>query len=311
MKEKMIEVKSLFFRYKEREKLVLNNINLSIERGEIFGILGTNGAGKTTLLSILSTLQTSFSGALVISGFDVKKQPCQVRKLIGVLFQEPVLDESLSGFQNLDFYAKIYNVSDRKKHILKAADFIGIKNHLNKKVKYYSGGMKRRLEFARCFLLKPKVLILDEPTLGLDPVARRQITNYLKRINKDLKITIIISTHNPEEADCLCHRIAIINHGRIALVGSPTALKSKLHVNLVRIKAGLALNTIVDWLKEKDWVRNLVSEGSEIKFILFNPERNMNSLLNFISRHKVLSFGCSYLSLEDIFMNCVGGEIKC
>ncbi len=226
MKDKIIEIKSLSFRYKKKDKLVLNNINLSIKKGEIFGLLGPNGAGKTTLIQILSTLLKPFIGFVMVNGVNLKKRPAQIRKLIGVMFQQTILDEELTGYQNLDFYAKLFNVSDIRKGIQKTSSLVELDKELDKKVKIYSGGMKRKLELARCFLIKPKILLLDEPTLGLDPFIKRKIWGYLKELNKKHKFTILLATPDTQEADYLCDRIGILDKGKLIVAGSPLDIKS-------------------------------------------------------------------------------------
>jgi len=307
MKNEIIKIKSLSFKYRKKGKQVLKNIDLNVKKGEIFGLLGPNGAGKTTLFHILFTLLKPFRGKIMINDMSLEKNPVEIRKLISVMFQDSKLDKELSGYQTLDFYAKLLRVPNRKKNILWVADFMGLKKELHKKVDTYSGGMKRRLELARCFFTKPKIMLLDEPTTRLDPLVRRKIWDYLKIINKKYGVTIILTTHYTEEADYLCNRIAILDEGKIIKLGSPSELKSSFNINFVKIKAGTEVNIIVSWLKPKNWVKNLVCEDSEIKFILLNPKKNLNSLLAFVNKldSKVISFECTSLSLDELFIKYV------
>lgn len=209
--------------------LALNGVSLIIKEGEIFGLLGPNGAGKTTLISILSTLRAPDSGTASLNGFDVVHDSGRVRGSIGVVFQESILDLDLTAYDNLDFHARIYKIPSaaREKLIRNASLLVGLENDLKRRVSSFSGGMKRRLEIARGMLNTPRVLFLDEPTLGLDPQARRRVWRYLRHLREKERVTILLTTHYMEEADYLCDRIAIIDRGKIVASGSPSDLKKR------------------------------------------------------------------------------------
>lgn len=221
----VIKTKNLSKLYKKTK--ALDNVSIEIKKGEIFGILGPNGAGKTTFLSILTTLLKPTSGKAEVCGFDVLKDPSEVRKKIGVVFQETVLDDLLTAEENLRFHAELYNVKNPAEKIEKILEFFGIKSRKKDKTKTFSGGMKRKVEIARPLLHDPEVLLLDEPTMGLDPSARKDIWEQIKKINKNNSTTILLNTHYLEEADELCDRIAILDKGKIVAIGTPEELKNK------------------------------------------------------------------------------------
>ena len=203
-----------------------------MKEGEILGFLGPNGAGKTTTLNMLSTLLRPSEGAAKVNGFDIEQEPDAVRRSIGYVFQEPTLDLQLTGRENLDFHGRLYHLKkeDRKRRIEEMLQLVQLTDRADDLVKTYSGGMKRRLEIARGLLHHPKVLFLDEPTLGLDPQTRHSIWDHIQRLNKERRITIILTTHYTEEADFLCGRILIIDSGEIVALDTPEKLKAKLAI---------------------------------------------------------------------------------
>ncbi len=207
-----------------KEVKAVDGVSLSINQGEIFGLLGPNGAGKTTILNILCTLLKPTSGNATICNHDTEKDKDAVRRCIGIVFQDPSLDDQLTAFENLDLHGRLYHISKdiRRQKMEELLELVELSDKQNVLVKTFSGGMKRRLEIARGFLHQPKVLFLDEPTLGLDPQTRRHIWEYIERLNRDTKVTIILTTHYMDEADALCHRVAIIDRGRISTIDTPT-----------------------------------------------------------------------------------------
>lgn len=225
----VIEVKNLKKVYEKKVKAV-NGISFNVEQGEVFGLLGPNGAGKTTTLSILATLLKPTSGTAKVNGYDVLKNSQGVRKSIGIVFQDPSSDDILTGRENLYLHAMMYGVpmNEINKRIDEALERVELKGRQNDIVKKYSGGMRRRLELARGLLHEPRILFLDEPTLGLDPQAREKMWAYIQSLAKQIKMTIIITTHYMEEAERLCNRVAIIDYGKIVVMGEPEKLKKKL-----------------------------------------------------------------------------------
>jgi len=225
--ENIIEIKNLTKKFKDFT--AVDNISLNVKKGEIFAFLGPNGAGKTTTIKMLTTLATPTSGTIIINGFDPAIQQNQVRSSFGIVFQDPSLDDELTAYENLNLHGMLYKikVKDRRERIKQLLTFVELWDRKDDLVKHFSGGMKRRLEIARGFLHHPKVLFLDEPTIGLDPQTRNHIWEYLKKMNKEEGITVFLTTHYMEEADKVCDRIAIIDHGKIIAQGTADELKLK------------------------------------------------------------------------------------
>jgi len=208
--------------------IAVNNISFEVKEGEIFGLLGPNGAGKTTMIKMLATLLKPTKGEAKVCGFDILKQRDEVRNSIGIVFQEPALDNRLTGYENLDFHARLYGLDSkiRKKRIQEVLTLVELEDKANVIVRNYSGGMQRRLEIARGLMHYPKVLFLDEPTLGLDPQTRHRIWDYILKLNQKEKTTIVLTTHYMEEADYLCQRVGIIDFGKIVALDTPQNLKN-------------------------------------------------------------------------------------
>ncbi len=215
------------------ELIAVNAITFSIEAGEVFGLLGPNGAGKTTTIKMLTTLLPPTSGKAFVSGFDVSRQSASVRRMIGYVPQMISADGTLTGYENLIIFAKLYDLprSEREDRVRSALEFMGLADAADKLVREYSGGMIRRLEIAQSMLHRPPLLFLDEPTVGLDPNARRTVWEHIEQLRKDYGITILLTTHLMEEADSLCNRVAIMHLGNIVASGTPEQLKAGIGGN--------------------------------------------------------------------------------
>ena len=232
--ETVIQARGLVKRYREVE--AVRGIDLEVNRGEIFGFLGPNGAGKSTTISILCTLLTPTAGTARVAGIDVSHDPARVRQRIGLVFQDPSLDDQLTGRENLEFHAWIYSVpaAERGHRIDEMLALLQLTERAGSPVATYSGGMKRRLEIARGMLHQPQVLFLDEPTLGLDPQTRQSIWKHLNELRDNKGITIFMTTHYMDEAE-YCDRIAIIDRGKIVALGTPEELKGMVGGDVVTI----------------------------------------------------------------------------
>jgi ABC-2 type transport system ATP-binding protein len=252
----------------DNEIRAVDGISFTVDEGEILGFLGPNGAGKTTTLNMLATLLRPTSGTATVNGHDILAQPDAVRRSIGYVFQDPTLDLELTGRENLDFHGRLYSLKRdvRRQRIEEMLELVQLTDRADDLVKTYSGGMKRRLEIARGLLHHPKVLFLDEPTLGLDPQTRRSIWEHIQRLNQDKKVTIILTTHYTEEADYLSDRILIIDFGKIVALDTPDNLKARLEGDIVSLvfKDPAKMMGIRSPLEEKDWIRgiNVVASGS-------------------------------------------------
>lgn len=229
--DNIIEVKNLVKRY--GNFTAVNDVTFDVKKGEVFAFLGPNGAGKTTTIKMLTTLAEPTSGHIKINNFDPKDHQEQVRESFGIVFQDPSLDDELTAYENMNMHGMLYHVKgkDRKKRIEQLLNFVELWDRKDDLVKHFSGGMKRRLEIARGFLHKPKILFLDEPTIGLDPQTRNHIWSYLKKLNKEEGLTVFLTTHHMEEADRVSDRIAIIDHGKIVVQGTSAELKSRTNTN--------------------------------------------------------------------------------
>jgi ABC-2 type transport system ATP-binding protein len=223
----MIQVANLTKKF--RNLVAVNNISFTVNDGEIFGFLGPNGAGKTTAIKMLTTLLNPDSGTILLDGIDPTKDKNQARHLFGIVFQDPSLDDELTAYENMEYHSVLYKVPTKvsKERIEQLLKLLELWDRRNDLVKHFSGGMKRRLEIARGLIHHPKILFLDEPTLGLDPQTRNHIWNYIKKLNQEEKMTVFFTTHYMEEADRVADRIIIIDHGEIIAQGSTQELKEK------------------------------------------------------------------------------------
>lgn len=220
-----IQIQSLVKKFGDYN--AVNDISFEVEKGEVFGLLGPNGAGKSTTIKMLTTLLKPTFGTATVNGFDIVHQTTAVRQSIGYVPQALSADGTLTGYENLLIFAKLYDLPriSREERIDQVLTSVGLMDVSNQLVKNYSGGMIRRLEVAEALLHQPKVLFLDEPTVGLDPVARKSIWDHLMRFREESGMTILITTHSMEEADYLCDRIGIMHRGKIAVIGTPEGLK--------------------------------------------------------------------------------------
>ena len=217
--------------------VAVDHISFSVKEGEIFGFLGPNGAGKTTTINMLTTVLRPTEGAASVLGYDIVRQANEVRKVIGVVPQEYTADEDLTGYENIILCADLYGIprETAKKRALDLLDLVELKKFKDKKVETYSGGMRRRLELACGLINRPKILFLDEPTLGLDVQTRTATWEYIRRLKEEYGMTLFMTTHYLEEADALCDRIAIIDHGKIIVTGTPSKLKDSLGGDIITI----------------------------------------------------------------------------
>ncbi len=293
--------------------VAVDDVSFSINRGEIFGLLGPNGAGKTTTISMLSTLLRPTSGSARVNGFEITNQEDAVRKSIGVVFQDQSLDEELTAYENMDFHGRLYRIprNERQQKIVALLTLVGLDEKRDNLVKTFSGGMRRRLEIARGLLHEPKVLFLDEPTLGLDPQTRNHLWAYIERLNTEKGITIILTTHYMDEADRLCNRVAIIDKGKIIAANTPEKLKEEIGGDVITIKAS-ERDRLLAQLKTLAWVEHVESHDGFVTINLRNAEKHVAELAQLSATNgiDIESISIRKPTLEDVFLHVTGRTIR-
>ncbi len=291
----------------------VDDISFNVEEGEVFGFLGPNGAGKTTTLSMLSTLLEPTSGDATVNGFDIKTEKDKVRKSIGIVFQDQSLDEELTAYENMDFHGRIYRVppDTRKAKIPELLKLVELEDRKDDLVKTFSGGMRRRLEIARGLLHEPKVLFLDEPTLGLDPQTRNKIWDYVRNLNQTKKMTIILTTHYMDEADRLSNRVAIIDAGKIIAIDTPQNLKESIGGDIVTFKT-TDNKAVLEMVKNKPWFKSSKEDNTRIVLNVADAETNVADLvgLAYGAGIAVQSINIHQPTLEDVFLHYTGKTIR-
>ena len=294
----------------------VDNIDITVEKGELFGLLGPNGAGKSTLISMLSTMLKPTSGRATVWGYDIRAEPTKVRQSIGVVFQETTLDQKLTGRENLDLHGRLYglNRKQRSERIKEVLELVELSKWENEIVQKYSGGMMRRLEIARGLMHYPDLLFLDEPTIGLDPQTRNHIWDYIRELNVEKKITMVLTTHYMEEADRLCNRIAIIDHGRIITMGTPSELKSSLGGDIITLGLGSEADAgmLLERFGTRPEVSNISLAGSLVRITAAHGERAIPDILRTTEQLglTIESVNLHKPTLDDVFLHYTGKGIR-
>jgi ABC-2 type transport system ATP-binding protein len=309
--DNIVVVENLVKKYKDL--VAVNGISFSIRRGEIFALLGPNGAGKTTTIHMISTILMPTSGKVYVNGYDVTKQASSVRKMIGIVFQDPSVDDQLTGYDNMYIHGRLYGLRGKELHekITRLLEFVELKDFAYKKVRYYSGGMRRRLEIARGLIHEPELLILDEPTIGLDPQTRARIWEYIKELLKEYDMTVLLTTHYMDEAEELASRIAIMDHGKIIAMGTADELKSMLgeEVIYMRIRGdGEKLCNLLDFAKQC----RVMDTGSRVELVVENASRVIPQIFQRTITAGVEVREISYKrpTLNDVFLHLTGRELR-
>jgi len=292
----------------------VDSLTFEVENGELFGLLGPNGAGKTTTINMLSTLLKPTSGYAEVAGYNITTHKDDVRKSIGIVFQEPALDSKLTGKENLQFHAMMYGIGkvEREKRINAVLELVELSDKAAVLVEHYSGGMKRRLEIARGLIHRPTVLFLDEPTLGLDTQTRRRIWEYIKKLNSETQVTIILTTHYMEEADYLCNRVAIIDYGKIVVSNTPSELKDAIGEDIIYLEIENNINDLMDTLKNFPWIKSMKSHNGTVSLGVKSGEKKIPELIG-IAQKMGISVNSVILhkpSLEDVFLHYTGRGIR-
>ncbi len=286
----------------------VNGVSFSVEAGEVFGFLGPNGAGKSTTISMLCTLLAPTSGRAVVGGYDCAREPDMVRRSIGIIFQDPTLDNGLTAYENLLFHAYLYGLdrATAKKRIADALSLVDLASRKDEIVKKFSGGMKRRLEIARGLLNYPKVLFMDEPTLGLDPQTRNMIWEFIRTLKEKTGITIFMTTHYLEEAE-FCDRIAIIDLGNIIAHGTPAELKASLKGDIVKL-SGQDNEVLAFEIEEKFGIKGSIA-GDSITLTVQKGEEFIPALIKGL-KNEVTSVSLTRPSLNEVFLSLTGKNIR-
>jgi len=302
-----IEVENLVKKFGDFE--AVKGISFKVKKGEIFAFLGPNGAGKTTTVHILTTLLKPTSGRATVAGYDVMKDAGEVRKRIGIVFQDPSVDRDLTAYENMLVHGGVYGLKGRelKEKIEELLRFVELWEFRNKLVKYFSGGMQRRLEIARSLLHNPEVLFLDEPTLGLDPQTRAHVWSYIQAMKEEHEMTVFLTTHYMEEAEKLADRVAIIDHGRIIADGTVEELKKLVGSDVVYLKVENNAECF-----EIDSGTCIVLPDGRIRIDVSDAARNIPKIFEAAEERgiKILEITYHRPTLNDVFLHLTGREIR-
>jgi ABC-2 type transport system ATP-binding protein len=293
----------------------VDSLSFSVEEGEIFGLLGPNGAGKSTLIRMLTTLIPPTSGSARINGFDVVRQADEVRRSIGVIPQAMTSDLDLSAKENMNIFAKLYSVPrERRRRVVKELlEAVDLGQWADKQVKNFSGGMRRRLEIARGLVHEPNIFFLDEPTTGLDPASRIGVWEMLMKLKRGRNLTILLTTHYMDEADKLCDRIAIVDHGKLVALDSPLKLKASipgnniLEISFARVPEGWS-----ETLKNLPEVQSVKAEDHVYRIGSNNGPRTTVALMEAtrLANVEITSLSVQSTTLDDVFMHYTGGQLR-
>lgn len=310
---KIIEAEGLTKVYKGKVKAV-DHITFFVDEGEVFGFLGPNGAGKTTTIKMLNTLASITEGSASVAGHDVKRFPGQVRDSIGVVPQELTADDELSGFENMILMARLHHV-DRRTVKPKSNDLlklVDLSDAAGRKVRTYSGGMRRRLQLVMGLLHEPKVLFLDEPTLGLDVQTRSKMWDYIKQLNKDKGLTVFMTTHYLEEADSLCDRVAIIDHGAIKVSGSPAQLKETVGGDIVTLTLSEGNEDLTGFFENIEGVKEVSRTGGVYRIKLPKAESALPTIVEGLVKKQLQIKEISFTkpTLDQVFLEVTGKSMR-
>jgi ABC-2 type transport system ATP-binding protein len=295
--------------------VAVDKLNFSVKKGEIFGFLGPNGAGKTTTINMLTTLIMPTSGSAKVNGFDIVEEAHEVRKSIGIVPQDVVLERDLTAKENLLFQGELYGVprKELEERIPQLLEMVELKGRENSRVRTFSGGMRRRLEIIKAFLHKPSIIFMDEPTTGLDPQSRRVVWEHILRLNKEEGVTIFLTTHYMEEADFLCDRIGIMDFGKLLDLDTPANLKGKIaHENLIEVKFSGDSTLFLKALKEGCGCDVKLKEEGFLRIAVAREGLALSQLVKIADEVGVVieSLSIREPTLEDVFIHYTGRKIR-
>lgn len=293
--------------------IAVDHVSFTVREGEIFGFLGPNGAGKTTTINMLTTVLKPTSGVAYVMGYDIVKQADMVRRVIGVVPQEYTADEDLTGYENLILCGDLYGLPREisKKRALELLELMELVKFKDKKVETYSGGMRRRLELACGLINRPRILFLDEPTLGLDVQTRIAIWDYIRKLREEYRMTIFMTTHYMEEADNLCDRIAIIDHGKIIVTGTPSELKNSVGSDVVELTLR-EVEDVSEKLLRIESVKNVVRRGNVYLVQVEDGEAAIPVIIDVLKNHgySVVKLSLRKPSLDEVYLMYTGRSMR-
>ena len=309
----VIETKGLVKNYGGKV-LAVDGIDLSVQANTIYALLGPNGAGKTTTVSMLTTLIEPTSGTARVMGFDVVRQANEVRRRIGVTFQEMVIDDDLTGRQVLDYHGRLYGLGthERENIIKELLALAELDEAAERRVNTYSGGMKRRLELVRGLMTQPRILFLDEPTSGLDPQNRTTIWRYIRNLKDNNKLTLLLTTHYMDEAEELADIVGIIDHGRIVVEGTPRELVSVMGADTIQITGSGDADSFINKLQSLSFVQGVTSADELIKIGIDSGNKRLAEVVSLASRSDFLieEISVTKPSLGDVFLKYTGRQLR-
>ncbi len=309
----IIEVKNISKKFDR--KIVLDNISFNVDKGDIFGLIGPNGAGKSTLINIMTGLLDANGGSITIGGFDVKEEPLKAKKFLGLVPQELALLETISAYDNLEFFGSLYGLKGRnlKNKIDQTLDFTGLTEKKKEKVKKFSGGMKRRLNLAAAIMHEPEILILDEPTVGIDPQSRNHIFEFIKTVNREKNTTILYISHYMEEVEYLCNNIFIIDEGKEVAYGSKKSVKSMIsNNNKVNLKVENLNKDLIERIRLIDSIINIDANNDEINLLVDADNFKLEPLLKILENNSstIKSINVDEPNLEEVFLSLTGKKLR-
>jgi ABC-2 type transport system ATP-binding protein len=312
-KEMAIEASGLVKRYGD-DVLAIEEVDLMVQPNTIFALLGPNGAGKTSTISVLTTLIEPTAGSARVAGYDVVRQAGEVRRRIGVTFQEMVLDDDLTGRQALEYHGKLYrlNTKQRQDKIKELLELVELEEAADRKIKTYSGGMKRRLELARGLMTSPEVLFLDEPTTGLDPQNRASIWEYIKNLKEQSGLTLLLTTHYMDEAEALADQVSIIDHGHIVAEGTPRDLIDQMGADTIRITGQGDITSYLKKVQSLPFVQAINSSGGLIQIGVDSGNKRLAKIVSLAQSDDfaIDDISLTKPSLGDVFIKYTGRQLR-
>ncbi len=312
----LVQVENLTKRYTQNDVLAVDHVSFEVQEGEIFSLLGPNGAGKTTLISMLSGILTPTEGDATIGGYSIRREPLAAKRLIGVVPQEVALYPTLTARENLRFWGSMYGLRGRelRARVEEALELVGLRERANDRVERFSGGMKRRLNIAAGLLHRPRLLFLDEPTVGIDPQSRRRILDMVKEFNAQ-GMTILYTTHYMEEAEELSHRIAVMDHGHIIALGTLEDLRrivGELETVRMTFRETTDLAPLVADIEKEALARQVTTTDQQVVVLTPDAAALLPSLVTLVARHKatLLSLDIERPDLEAVFLHLTGRSLR-